>query len=104
MNDVRLNSIGTRFNVTILQEHDGSIYSLSGLTVTFNFWKPNGSVLSKTATLLDNGENGVCYYISQSGDLNALGLWRLQANVIGVDKDYPSDIGDFRVLKNAGSE
>jgi uncharacterized protein YfaS (alpha-2-macroglobulin family) len=103
MNDIRLNDYGTKFLVTV-KDQDNQVYPVSGQTLEFWFCKPDGSVLSKTPTLVETGVYGQCYYITQSGDINALGIWRLQLKITGTEKEFFSDISSFRVTKNVNAE
>lgn len=103
MNDIRLNDYGTKF-LTTIKDQDNEIYPITGDTLQYWFCKPDGSVLVKTPTIVETGVYGQSYYVTQSGDINALGLWRLQVRVMNDEKDFLSDITSFRVRKNIDAE
>lgn len=101
MKELQLYDIGTKFLVTV-KDQDEQVYSLSGLTVEFWFCKPDKSINIKTPTLVGGGIDGEVYYITESGDINTPGLWRLQLKVNNDDysKDFHTDISTFRVRGN----
>lgn len=103
MNDIRLNDFGTRFLVTV-KDQDNEIYPITSKTIEFWFRKPDGEILSKTPTLVETGVYGQCYYVTQSGDINALGLWRLQLKITDTGEQFFSEIYPFRVTKVVDSE
>ena len=80
MPDVRLNDIGTAFRATIRDEDD-AVVNVSGGTFTMRFRKPDGTTVDKTATLVTDGSDGQIQYVSQSGDINQAGEWRVQGVV-----------------------
>ena len=98
-NEIHLNDVGTEFKLTIADA--GSVVDLSpsGTTTTINFRRPDGTCFSKTATAVD-AANGVVRYITESGDLDTTGTWKLQDFVDFVAKEFYSDIHSFRVHKN----
>ena len=103
MNDIRLNDYGTKFLVAV-KDQDNEIYSITDKDIEFWFAKPDKTILSRVPTLVETGVYGECYYITQSGEIDALGLWRLQLKISDVGEQFFSDIYNFRVTKVVDSE
>jgi len=97
--EVHVGDIGTRFQVTIL---DGpSLVDLTGATVTdIIFKKPDGTTVTKGATVIGSPLDGVIEYVTVSGDIDAAGQWRLQVHLALPGGDWRSDIGCFTVYAN----
>lgn len=93
--EIHLDDIGTRFTVTIMD--DDEVVDLSSYTTKqIILSKPSGEKLTKTATFLTDGTDGVIYYDSISGDLDEVGLWRIQA----ILDTFHSNISTFKVYRN----
>ncbi len=99
--EIHVDDVGTRFVVTVKDEND-DIVDISGATVTFIFHRPDGTQLHKPATLVNDGTDGQVKYITESGDLNTHGNWRLQAFVDFGTREWYSDIIKFKVYNNIG--
>jgi len=97
-NEIHLNDVGTEFKLTIADA--GSVVDVSSATTTVNFRRPDGTCFSKTADKVDGGSGGIVRYITESGDLNTTGTWKLQAFVDFGATEFYSDIHSFRVHKN----
>lgn len=66
---------GTQFQVTV-RDQDGVIVDVSSASVlTMEFTKPNGRILTRTATKTNGGGDGVADYTTATGELDALGAW-----------------------------
>jgi len=82
-------------------KEDGAIIDISQATEkVFYFTKPNGELLTKTATFVTNGEDGLLHYSTSAEDIDVAGIWKVQAKVSFGSSVYPSDIHSFRVYKN----
>jgi hypothetical protein len=99
-NDAHEGDIGIKFVVTIV---DGTTpVNLVGATSMFIlFKKPDNTWVQHTAAFVTDGSDGQIYYTtSSSADLNASGVWQIQALVsIGVST-WHSDIAEFTVYEN----
>jgi len=99
MGEIHLNDIGTRFEVTILNE--GAAYDISGAsTKQILFKKSNGNTFAKDADFVTDGTDGKIDYFSVDGDLDLVGVWCIQAKVIIGAGTWKSDIEEFEVFKN----
>lgn len=94
--DVRLNDIGTTFEVTL--DDCGTVVPVNGATTQeILFKKPDGTVVTKTSVFTTDGTDGKIEYVTISGDLDQLGLWQLMGHVILPSGDWHSAIGSFQV-------
>lgn len=60
---------------------DGAVYNLTGTTVSLLLIKPDGTVLTKAATL-DDAANGVASYTTTTTDFDTAGIWKRQWKVV----------------------
>lgn len=100
--EVHKGDIGTTFMVTIKDEND-TVKDISAYTTRqLLFRKPDGStVLTKTASFYTDGTDGKIYYTTVSGDLDTVGIWRLQAYLHNGSTNYrKSNVGTFSVFDN----
>jgi len=81
--DIHMYDVGTVFLITITDS--GSPVDISSGTSASNvmlFKKPDGSILTKSASFNTNGVDGIIKYIvSGSEVLDQSGTWQLTANV-----------------------
>jgi hypothetical protein len=97
--EVHLNDIGTKFLLTV--KEDGVALNISTATVkSIVFKKPSGTVVVKTATFETDGADGKIYYLSVSGDLDAIGLWKIQGKITMGVGSWGTEIGEFKVMDN----
>ena len=99
--EVHKNDIGLTFKVTIKDEDDAVKNISSYSTKQLIFKKPDGTILTKTASFLTDGTDGVIYYTTVSGDLDTVGIWRIQAYINDGSSNYrKSNVGTFNVFDN----
>jgi len=100
VDEVRKDDIGTVFERQI---KDGStiVDISSGTALQIIFEKPDGTLVTQTAVLSGSGTDGKLRYVTLSGDLDEIGLWKWQARVT-VDSGGPwkTNIRDFQVHEN----
>lgn len=97
--DVRVGDIGISFKVTI--EDCGSAVDVSSAsTKQILLYKPDGTVLTKSASFFTSGVDGIIKYDTVSGDLDIAGFWRIEAYVILGSSEYYSEIERFRVYNH----
>jgi hypothetical protein len=78
MSDVFVGDIGTALRLTITES--GSALDVSGVgTAYIKLRKPNGQLLTKTASFVSGGTDGRIQYVTQANDLDEPGRWRIQA-------------------------
>jgi hypothetical protein len=92
--------IGTQFRVTV-QDCNGTAIDISAATTTtIIFKKPDGSTLSKAASFVTDGSDGLIQYTSASGDLNTVGSWKIQSFVVTPSGQWHSEFESFKVHRN----
>ena len=98
---IHVGDIGTSFKLTINDEDGVALDVSTATTRRILFTKPDATVLTKTASLVNSGTDGMIKYVSQSGDLSIAGLWQIQAYISfsGVTEMY-SNVANFRVHNN----
>lgn len=101
MSEIHLNNIGTIFRFTI--NDSNGVYDCSSLvTKQLIFQKPNSLTnLVKNAVFYTDGTDGIIQYETVSGDLNVVGVWKVQAYLVDSDgNEYYSNIQHFNVERN----
>lgn len=96
---IRVNDIGTTLRFTIKDGPD--VVNISAATTKqLIFTKPNGVVLTKDATFLTDGSDGILYYTAIAGDLDTCGIWQAQAYLVFPSSSYKTSIIKFTVHRN----
>lgn len=98
--EIHLNDIGTAFRVTVLDCNDLAIDVSSATSQQFVFLKPDGTKSTVNSSFYTDGTDGVLEYLSQSGDLDQLGKYKLQAIVTLPSGTWSSTIQSFKVYNN----
>lgn len=95
---LHVNDIGRIIEVAIIDRADASEIDLAGTdTVTLKFVKPNGTIVTKTAAIVD----GKAQYETAASFLDAAGIWKVQPYVQELDGDtWHGDIVEFSVSTN----
>ena len=97
--EIHVGDIGTVFEVTI--QDDGVAVNISSATTKeIIFRKPDKTLLTKAANFSTDGTDGKIRSTTVSGDLNAAGVWSIQAHVILPGGDWKSSISEFSVIPN----
>lgn len=97
--EVRVADIGTVFRATV--QDGGTEVDVSAATLRrLIFRKPNGTLLTKTATLTTDGTDGQIEYATVTGDLDTPGRWMVQGYVEIGSGRWHTDISQFTVHKN----
>lgn len=75
---------------------------ISGATAkTILFQKPSGVMLEKAALFVTDGTDGQIQYSTVEGDLDEVGIWKIQAVVeLGSGSLYHSNMKSFKVMHN----
>ncbi len=98
----QINDKGTIFELTITEADGVTIVDVStALTKEVCFEKPDETLLTKTASFLTDGTDGIITYKTLAGDLDADGPWKIQAHVeLSATEDFNSQVEAFVVDKN----
>lgn len=97
--NIFVDDIGTIFRATVKDQNDEVVNIASG-TYSITFKKPDGTTVTKTATLYTNGSDGIMQYSAESGLLNIKGKWQLQGFVDLPAGQWHTNIDDFTVKQN----
>ena len=100
MAEIHKGDIGTIFLLTL--RDGGTAVDVQSATSTKNiiFKKPSGEVVTKTALFGSDGQDGKIKYTSVAGDLNEVGYWEMQAEVVITAGTFKSEIEGFLVKRN----
>lgn len=98
------NDLGTEFVVQVVDAVTGSAIDLTGYTTTeILFERPDGTTVTKTATISD-AANGKIKYVSEAVFLTPPGVWRLQGHVIHTGAspavNHKTEVLEFKVHAN----
>lgn len=98
--EVHYRDINSVFTVTI-KDDDVAVDISTATTKQLIFTKPSGSQLTKNASFYTDGTDGIIKYATVDGDLNEVGVWKLQAYIIlSGGGTWHTDIAEFRVHRN----
>ncbi len=98
--EVHVGDIGTEFRPRFLDE-TGAVINIAAATVKHViFQKPDGTVITRTATLYTDGTDGKAKYDSIAGDLDLAGTWLWEGYVEIASGKWHSDIHRFTVVAN----
>lgn len=98
--EIHLNDIGTQFTITIKDCNSNAIDISASTSLQVIFKKPSGSTLTKDGTFYTDGTDGKISYTTVDGDLNEIGSWKIQAQVIALNGSWKSDFKTFKVHRN----
>lgn len=93
--NMHVGDIGTHIRVTI-SGYDGDF---TPTTIKFSFLKPNKTKVSKDGVLY-SASNGIVEYVTQDGDLDIKGIWKLQVWVELSDGSWYTNKTTFEVDNN----
>ena len=81
-----------------IHDQDDDVVDVSGATLkTIVFEKPDGTIVTQTATFFTNGTDGIVEYQTVGGDHDFAGPWRKQAHVTIASGNWTSTIVSFPV-------
>ncbi len=97
LEEVKYGDIGTIFRETFYDEA-GVLQPINDATgKMFAFKKPDASIIWRTGVFFTDGSDGKLQYTTVSGDLDQVGRWQFQAQVITPSGEWSGDIIDFMV-------
>jgi hypothetical protein len=77
---ISINDIGTDLQITITES--GTAVDISAATaVAIMLKKPSGEEVTKTASKLTDGTDGLIHYTTVSGDIDETGTWSYRGRV-----------------------
>lgn len=98
--DIHVDDYGTIIRATIVE--DGTALDISTATVKkFYIQKPGTTSPDEyTAEFYTDGSDGIIQYTTEDGDLDTVGLWKIQAYIEMTGWVGRSDIVGFKVKEN----
>lgn len=97
--EIHEDDIGTKLLATIIDDNQiVDISSASSLTLLIK--KPDGSILTRPATLETDGTDGKMYYVTVAGDLDEVGVYKIQGLVVLLNGSFYTSIVTFKVHCN----
>jgi hypothetical protein len=97
---IHTGDIGTQFRVTVQDCNSTAIDLSTASSKSIIFKKPNGTSLTKSASFLTDGSDGIITYTSESDDLDTVGSWKIQAHVVFPSGEWRSEFKSFKVHRN----
>lgn len=98
---IHVGDVGTVITLTIYEDDGTTAIDVSAATTkTIYIKKPDGTVITGTASFTTNGSDGKIYYAGVSGDFSTPGTYQVQGYVEIGSAKYYSAKGSFRVLNN----
>jgi len=99
---IQTENIGTALRFTV-KDLDGATVDLSSAdALQVILQKPDGTKLTKTASLYTDGTDGIIQYLTQAGDMDNddAGTWRAQVFVSIGSAEWYSEVVKFKVKAN----
>jgi hypothetical protein len=97
---IYLNDIGAQFVITIIKNNKDVIDISNAISKTIIFQKPNDLLVLKNATFYTDGKDGKICYVSTYGDLDMVGLWKMQCHIITPSTNWHSSFLTFKIHRN----
>ena len=96
---IHVDDIGTQLIVTVYD--DGQVVNISNSsTMTITIKKPDGVIINKVGLLYTDGSDGKMYCVSNSGDFDISGNYKIQGRITLNGGTYYTSVGSFRVYCN----
>lgn len=103
MSGIYVGDIGTALRLTVTE--DGSALDVSGAGNAYiKLRTPDGRLLTKNASFVDDGTDGQIQYVTQANDLDVPGKWRIQGYLtnLGGWTGHTSEGQPFDVRQTVG--
>ena len=98
--EIHLEDVGIRIIATIKNEDDEIVDISSATTKQFIFNKPDGSSVTKSASLYSDGTDGKMYYATEDGFLDQIGYWEVQGYVVVGASEWHTNITKIKIHRN----
>ena len=100
---VQLGAVGVHLKFPITDQDNKPLDVSQATTLNLVFKKPDGSIVVKTAALVNTGTDGLVEYVTEAGFLDQVKTWRVQCEIVDPNInniDLPTEIGEFTVGGN----
>ncbi len=96
MSNMHVDDIGTIIQVIV--EEENSVVDISTATTKeILLHKPDGSMVTKTASFTTDGTDGAIKYATLTGDLNLAGKWQVEGHIVMPTRSFYTDVVDITV-------
>ena len=111
ISSIHIGDVGTSLEFEITDCIDGSPYPVdltSNTGIAIRFLKPDNTTLDVTGLIYTGGTNGdatdgIVQYVTQPGDINVIGKWKVQVTISFATGIFNSNIDKtIKVLDNLG--
>ena len=93
------NAVGVSIKMRIV-DADGTYINLAlitGISLSLKLKAPSGAIKTKTPVFLSDGSDGWIKYVTESGVLDEVSKWKVEATVSSPSYSVPTFIGYFYV-------
>lgn len=98
---LQVNDAGINIIVTVMQQDDTTVEDLSAATSKVIYLgRPDGSLISGNASFVTDGTDGKISYLTQTSDLNLIGIYKVQASYVVSGNIKHTDKDQFVVSSN----
>lgn len=95
------NDIGITFTVTVTKQDGVTSQDISSATSLIIYLiQPDGSVITGSASFVNTGTDGQMQYISQTGDLYQVGIYKIQGEYMVGGNTFYTEKTQFLVESN----
>lgn len=97
---IKVGDYGTTIELTVYDQ-DSAIVDLSGSTNrTITLLKPDGTKVTKNASLTTDGTDGKMYITTASGDVDQAGPWQVEGLVVFANGQWHTSTASFHVAES----
>ena len=98
--EMQLGAISVAITIPVVDQ-DGNIVDISGASSKqILLKKPDKTVLTNTAAFVTDGTDGLLQYLTIADDIDQIGIWEAQADIVITGFDGPTVVSKFKVLRN----
>lgn len=98
--EIRVGDNGTKHLITVKDQDKAVVDMSEATTITIYYKKPDGTVISKTGTLVTDGTDGKIQVFLLDSDLTDEGHYKWQGYFIFPLGSWKSDIHDLEIHAN----
>ena len=97
--NIHVDDIGTQLVIEVW-DGDQLVNLSTAIAMTIQLRKPDGTLLSKNASLYTDGTDGMMSYSSLAGDFDVAGSYTIQGIVVLIQGTFHTSTSMFQVKNN----
>jgi len=99
---IQVGDIGTQLQIEVVDQDSVVVDIGPATTKEICLSKPSGTNVKFTASFPSGGDgsDGLMEYITESGDLDEEGVWKIQGRVVFTTGEWRTGVDSFRVYDN----